>query len=376
MTNYYMESNKVLIVAPSLDPSQNVSGVSAVTNFIIANNKEYQYEHFLQGRSDGESGTLNMLIRIWKNYWGWKKLLKRKDYKIIHYNFPLDALSILRDSFFLRAAHDAGKKIVIHVHGGLYLFKKNKPYIIKCILSGIFSWGCPIIVLSRKERERVRQDYHAENVYVLPNCVDLSEAERFTRNFGSDRLEMLYLGRIEPNKGMDYLYDAMAGWQTCHANFRVHFAGVEQGNHGYIVKFQRLLGDKFVYEGVVTGKEKVDLFKQCQIFLLPSFYEGLPIALLECMSFGMVPVVTDVGSMGEFVKDKENGLLLQVKDVKSIVDALNLLSHDHTLLMRLSSSARQTIFACFQPKNYISQLNSVYSKVGNVEDGCLYGNEN
>ena len=367
---------KVLIVAPSLDTSLNVSGVSAVTNFVIANNKEYQYEHFLQGRSDGESGALTRIIRIWKNYKGWKLLLKRQDYKIIHYNFPLDALSIIRDFFFLRAAHYAEKKIVIHVHGGLYLFKKEKPYIIKRILCEIFSWGCPIIVLSRKEQEKVQQEYYAENVYVLPNCVDLSEAEKFTRNFDSDRLEMLYLGRIEPNKGMDYLYDAMAEWQAYHTNFRVHFAGVEQGNYGYITKFQQLLGDKFVYEGVVTGKEKSNLFKQCQIFLLPSLYEGLPISLLECMSFGLVPIVTDVGSIGEFVKDKKNGLLLQVKDAKSIVKALDLLPRDHTLLIQLSSSARQTIFDYFQPGVYISRLNSVYSKVGGSEDLCLCGNEN
>ena len=54
----YMGERKVLIVAPSLDTATNVSGVSAVTNFIIGHNKECEYEHFLQGRSDGENGAL------------------------------------------------------------------------------------------------------------------------------------------------------------------------------------------------------------------------------------------------------------------------------------------------------------------------------
>lgn len=353
---------KVLIVAPSLDISLNVSGVSAVTNFIIANNKEYQYEHFLQGRSDGESGVLTRIIRIWKNYKRWKQLLKRQDYKIIHYNFPLDALSIIRDFFFLRAAHDTEKKIVIHVHGGLYLFKKEKPYIIKRILCEIFSWGCPIIALSRKEQEKVQQEYYAENVYVLPNCVDLSEAEKFTRNFDSDRLEMLYLGRIEPNKGMDYLYGAAAEWQAYHTNFRVHFAGVEQGSHGYIARFQQLLGDKFVYEGVVTGKEKINLFKQCQIFLLPSLYEGLPISLLECMSFGIVPIVTGVGSITEYVEDGENGLVIKVKDTSSIVYAIMRLYNDRILLQKLSIEAQKTIRTRLNPSEYVKNLNLIYRR--------------
>ena len=63
---------QVLIVAPSLDLATNVSGVSAVTNFIIDHNKECEYTHFLQGKSDGESGALKRIVRIWRNYRKWK----------------------------------------------------------------------------------------------------------------------------------------------------------------------------------------------------------------------------------------------------------------------------------------------------------------
>ena len=72
-----MENNghRVLIVAPSLDTAKNVSGVSAVTNFIIANNKECKYEHFLQGRSDEESGAWKRVLRVWRNYRAWKAVI-------------------------------------------------------------------------------------------------------------------------------------------------------------------------------------------------------------------------------------------------------------------------------------------------------------
>ena len=66
----------IIIVAPSLDLAANVSGVSAVTNFIIAHNRECEYEHFLQGRSDGESGALKRVVRIWRNYRKWKDSLR------------------------------------------------------------------------------------------------------------------------------------------------------------------------------------------------------------------------------------------------------------------------------------------------------------
>lgn len=360
MTDYYMEGNKILIVAPSLDVSQNVSGISTVTNFIIANNKKCQYEHFLQGRGDDEKGILKRIIRLWKNYMKWKTLLKRQNIKIIHYNFPLDAPSILRDFFFLRAAHCEGKHMVIHIHGGLYLFKREQPYIIKYILSKIFNWNHPFIVLSPTEHKRIKEKYHTKNVHILPNCIELAKPKTCSRNFNSVKLSLLYIGRIEPNKGMDYLYNAMEYLQNYHNNFVLYFAGTEQGGCGYIDRFKKLLGDKFIYKGIVTGKQKTELLEHCQIFLLPSLYEGLPMSLLECMSFGIVPIVTDVGSITEYVEDGENGLVIKVKDTSSIANAIMRLYNDRILSQKLSIEAQKTIRTRLNPSEYVKNLNLIY----------------
>lgn len=351
---------KVLIVAPSLNVENNISGVSAVTNFIIVNNEGCQYEHFLQGKSDDERGAFNRIKRLLSNYREWKRLLKRTDANIIHYNYPLDTPSIIRDFFFMRTAYRQGKKMVIHLHGGLYLFKKKKPFIIRHFLNEVFSWKCPFIVLSNKEKEQIQKEYGTENIYVLPNCVDLAVAKAYTKEITSNHLDILYLGRIEPNKGMDYLYETLKKWKNEYADFTLHFAGIEQGGNGYIEKYQQLLGENFVYEGLVSGDKKDELLKRCQIFILPSLYEGLPISLLECMSFGLVPIVTNVGSIGEYVKNRKNGLLIKVSDSNSILDALRCLSQDTDLLQKLSIAAQQTIFSQFSPQEYISKLNHFY----------------
>ena len=395
----------VLIVAPSLDLATNVSGVSAVANFIIEHNTECEYVHFLQGRSDGESGTINRVVRIWRNYKEWKRIINENENEmlrydtrgyendngnenenetlrydtrgydnengngnenengngkvVIHYNYPLDAASIVRDFFFMKVAHQRGLPMVIHIHGGLYLFKEKQPFFIKRILSEVFSWENPFIVLSDKEREQIKRLYGTKNVVVLPNCPDnLNEND----NVNGNGLQMLYLGRIEPNKGMDYLLEAMRILKEEGRAFTLHFAGVEQGKNGYIERFQSLLGERFIYEGVVSGDQKTNLFKRCHVFVLPSFYEGLPISLLETMSYGLVPVVTDVGSIGEYVKDEENGLLLKVKDSQSIVEAIDKLGSDGKLLKRLSKNARQTISERFNPEDYIKKLNSIYAQ--------------
>ena len=351
---------KILIVAPSLDIERNVSGMSAVVNFIIANNKECEYFHFLQGKSDGEKGTINRVVRVVLNFMTWRKLLKTTDVDLIHYNYPLDTLSVLRDFFFIREAYRQRKKIVIHLHGGLFLFKKKKPFIIRKFMKGVLSLNCPFITQSEREREQIRKEFCTNNVFLLPNCVDLTEAHLYSKEIESPIIDILYLGRIEPNKGMDYLYQAMAACLKNDLDMRLHFAGVEQGNHDYIERFKRLLGDRFVYEGIVAGTKKTELLKNCQVFILPSLYEGLPVSLIECMSFGLVPVVTDVGSISEYVKDGVNGLLLKVRDDRSIVDALTSLQNSRDLLQRLSVAAQNTVFSRFSPKKYVSVLNQIY----------------
>lgn len=351
----------ILIVAPSLDSTKNVSGVSSVANFMITNNREGCYTHFLQGKGDDEHGGLSRLVRLFKNYRRWKSLLKSLPAdQIIHYNFPLDALAVVRDFFFMNAARKQGRRMVVHIHGGLYLFKQNKPFLMKRLLNRIFRWDYPFIVLSNKEKLQIQKEFQAKTVYVLPNCVELAVASSFLRKEFLPCLHLLFLGRIEPNKGMDYLYDAMKQLQNDGTDFVLHFAGTEQGSNDYIGRFSQLLGERFVYEGVVSGMEKDELLKTCDVFLLPSFYEGLPMSLLECMSFGVIPVTTNVGSISEYVQDRKTGLFLQMKDSQSIVDAITLLSNDPDLRRKLSAGAREKIFMTLNSESYIARLNEIY----------------
>ena len=351
---------KVIIVSPSLNSANNVSGVSAVTNFIVNNNDDCEYIHFCQGKSDEDKGGLLRLRRLLFAYKQWGGILTQHKDAIVHYNFPLDTFSIVRDFFFIRKSVCKGNKTIVHIHGGLYLFKEQKPFFLNFLLKKLFAWNTPIIVLSNKEKERLEKEYQVKDVNVLPNCVDLQVASHYIRKNDTMPIQLLYLGRIEPNKGMDYLYEAAMKLKNSDLDILLHFAGKEQGKNQYIERFHQLLREKFVYEGVVAGSNKEDLLKKCDVFLLPSFYEGLPMSLLECMSFGMIPVTTNVGSIEDFVEDGKTGLFVKVKDVDSIVCAIKRLYEDPTLRVKLSNGAREKIFSTLNPQDYISKLNKIY----------------
>lgn len=357
---------EVIIVAPSLRIETNVSGVSSVTRFIIDNNRSGHYLHFQQGRQDGEGKTFKRFVRVWETYKGWKKLLTENQDALIHYNYPLDTPSIVRDYFFIRYAYKHKRRMVIHLHGGLYLFKKNKPWIIEYLLKTVFSYKIPLIVLSEKEKNHICKEYCRNDVFSLPNCIEMSEAKDFQRFENRDRLRLLYLGRIEKNKGIDYILDALKIMKKESINFVFRMAGKENVEGEFVGQFKNALKNDFEYCGVVSGKTKDDLLKNSDVFVMPSFYEGLPMALLECMSFGVVPVVTDVGSIGEYVKNSENGMIVSIKDSDTIVKAIISLDQDRKKLICLSEKARETIINKFDVDDYIKQLNCIYQKANHL----------
>lgn len=83
-------------------------------------------------------------------------------------------------------------------------------------------------------------------------------------------------------------------------------------------------------------------------------------AELGCMNFGVVPIVTDVGSIGEDVKDSKNGKNVEVKDTDSIVKAIVSIDGDRGLLSRMSEKARNAIFTRLKPEDYVKKLNGIY----------------
>ena len=353
---------KVIINSPSLDPKVNVSGISSVTQFIISNNKEVEYIHFEVGKRDAESGgTLNRLRRIWHNRIEWKQLLHLHPDAVIHYNMPLMGAAVIRDYLLLQVAHKLGNPIVLHVHGGNYMKNRQRPWLIQKLIDAVFSWAKHIIVLSDDEKHIVEQDFNVDNVYSLPNCIDLTEVRDYKRKFEAEHpLSILYLGRIEKNKGIDYILEAAKKLKGDKVPFTLHLAGKEETQDEYIPQFKSELGESFIYHGVVFGKMKYDLLKQCDVFLLPSFYEGLPMSLLETMSYGQVPVVTPVGSIPTVVTDKVNGLYVGVRNSDDIVSSIHHLCTDKALLSRLSLEAQNTIVSLFDDKIYIAKLNSLY----------------
>ncbi len=86
----------------------------------------------------------------------------------------------------------------------------------------------------------------------------------------------------------------------------------------------------------------IDLYRQHSIFILPSYFEGQPLVMIEAAAFGMAIVTTNVCGMSDFIEDGRNGLLINPGDAAALEDRLETLIIDPVLAQRLGQEARKT----------------------------------
>lgn len=353
---------KAIIVSPSLNPALNVSGVSAVTQFIIDQCTEVEYTHFALGRADHERGGWRRLPALCKRIRDWKNLLKENPGTLVHYNFPLSRLSILRDPFFIHLVRKAGNPLVIHVHGGSFLREDRAPWLLAKLLRWAFKGNSSVIVLSETER-RIMERHGVKNIEVLPNCVSLDNAKSFQHQVPEGPLSIGYLGRIAKTKGMSEFLQACRSLRARAIPFNIALAGCEENVDEYVPVFAREFREKFNYYGIVHDCAKDSFLEHTDVFVLPSYFEGLPMSLLESMSFGCVPVATDVGSVSTVVEDGINGILIEPHNAQAVTEAIARLHADRELWQRLSKRAKETVFEKFSPDKYARSLMTIYEKL-------------
>lgn len=353
---------KAIVISPNLDPNINISGISSVTKFIIENNKSYSYIPIEIGKRDNENRGFRWGYRLFKEYLYYFKLIVVDRIKIIHFNYPLNTFSIIRDTPIIFFTRLLDCKVIIHLHGGEFLMKEYLPTWVLYFLKNTFSGKETIIVLSEQEKLVITKKFQATNVKVLPNCVDLSDAHKFSKILNNNNsLRILFFGRITSSKGLNVIIDAFKLIYNQPIEVYFNCAGKGPEESTFIKEIKNLMNDNFSHLGVLTGNSKLEVLKNNDVFILPSLSgEGLPMALLEAMSFGLVPIVTDDGSMKYVVTDNVNGFIVNKSSPEEIVSKILELANNRNLLQELSQMAQEHIFKNYNPNLYINQLNKIY----------------
>jgi glycosyltransferase involved in cell wall biosynthesis len=123
------------------------------------------------------------------------------------------------------------------------------------------------------------------------------------------------------------------------------------------------ISDKVIFCGWVRGQKKIDEIKNADVFILPSYREGLPVSILEAMSAGLPIVSTNVGGIPNIIKDGINGFLFKPGDLEAITDRIIKLSRDEVLRLKMGEKNVVKANKMFDVDIVIKQLCQIYKEL-------------
>ena len=205
-----------------------------------------------------------------------------------------------------------GKRVISTIHGLDWAREKWKFGVgSKFIRQGeknAVKYADEIIVLSKGVQKYFMETYGRET-HFIPNGVnrpEVREAKLITDHFGLEKDSyILFLGRLVPEKGIRYLVEAFKNVKT---DKKLVIAGGSSDTDSFMEELKELAkgDDRILFTGFVQGAMLDELYSNAYIYTLPSDLEGMPLSLLEAMSYGNCCLVSDIPECAEVVEDNRS----------------------------------------------------------------------
>lgn len=173
----------------------------------------------------------------------------------------------------------------------------------------------------------------------------------------ADHLTFATIGTYESRKGQDVLLDALARIHG-EAVFKLAGRPLDEGFHRELQRRANELPNVELLDSL-DHDAAMQLLNAADVLVCPSRDETMPIVVLEAMSLGKAIVCTDVGGVGEWIRDGEDGLLVPSEDAEALAKAIERLIRDDTFREKVSAGARKTYERHFTIDNYAAQFESL-----------------
>jgi len=219
-----------------------------------------------------------------------------------------------------------------------------------------------IIVLSENVKNYFA-DVYKRNTVFIPNGVNRPEpleAREITEKYGLKKDDyILFLGRLVPEKGITYLIDAFKNVDT---DKKLLIAGGSSDTSEFEKELRKLANDdpRIIFTGFVQGRILEELYSNAYIYVLPSDLEGMPLSLLEAMSYSNCCLTSDIPECAEVIG--ENGVTFKKSDVFDLTEKLQMLCHNSDKVIELKSTACDYICSRYNWDDVTEKTLKLYEK--------------
>ena len=340
---------KVLMIGPARNVNGGISTV--VNNYYKAGLDKRIHLRYIGTMEDGSRlHKLRVAIRALFRF-----IIQAPKCDLVHINMASD-VSLYRKLPFIYLTKLFGKKLVIHQHGGNikeFYYKeckrKQRDFIRKSLRKAdVF------LVVSPYLEEIFKDIIDERKLTVLPNAICLPE-DIEEKKPGE---KLIFLGRLCRQKGIEELLEAVSELKGKYPGLELYLAGVWEDLG--LKELADRYGD-FVHQlGWIGSKEKDSYLRRCNIFVLPTYFEGMPMSLLEGMAYGCTCIASAVGGIPYVLENGTEGILIRPKSKEALKQALVQVLDDSSLQKKFSGAAKKRVTREFEIKKSVDALVKIY----------------
>lgn len=312
---------------------------------------------YVESYQDGNK--VQKLVKALSGYAHFLKelLVNRPNVVHIHSSF---GPSFYRKLPFIYLSHLFKVPVVNHIHGAEFEpFYKKASEGKRRLIKRVYNNCTRLIVLSKEWKTLIGQIVPAdkidilENYCILPDAIDLKKKKPG---------QILFLGELGERKGCFLIPDILEQVKRSYPDACMVMAGDGQMQQVKEAFAKKGLEASVTFSGWVRAEEKQKLLEESEVFLFPTYYEGMPMAVLEAMSYGLGIVTTNVGGIPRLIIPNQTGYIEAVGEIEKMAKDVVKLLQNEELCRQLGAQARELAAKHYSLDTHLKRLEKIYEK--------------
>lgn len=307
-----------------------------------------------------------LIVYTWKAFWFARKLAKKNKYDLTHsfFTVPCGFISMLLKLEF-------GLPYIVSLRGSDVPYYSERFSVlykfITPLIRLIWNKSQYVIANSNGLKELAQRSRSNKDIGVIYNGIDIQEFYPRPELQDENELRAICGTRVTPRKGIRLLIQAVDVLRKRYPQVRIIIVG-EGDEKKSLQDLVRSLNMENVvtFLGFVPREKAAEIYGQGDIYVSPSFNEGMANFMLECMALGMPIVATDVGGTKELLRENENGFIIKVGDYGDIVEKLKKFLLNRDLLEKMGTKSRQ-LAETMSWKNVAEKYAAMYEEICNLK---------
>lgn len=259
------------------------------------------------------------------------------------------------------------KKTVIHIHSAKFdSWYNNASQIKKWLIRFLLNRVDIIVVEGGIWKTFFKQIVPESKLVIIPNCVHLSNFKKTKKSKRENKITVLFPGSLCERKGVFDILKAIPLVIKEEKNIKFIFGGCSSNEEEIkileIIKSQHL-ENYTAFIGEYTDKNKAEIYGSADIFILPSYAEGLPISMLDAMASGLPIISTRVAAIPEVIDDRVNGFLIEPGDYKALAERILILTKDRNLRKKMGKNNIEKIRKNYDFSSMVKNFDELQQKL-------------